>query len=182
MYHSLLTLFSKGYPLTVVYVMSGNIVGEWLPQTANFSISLTVELVFTAICQSDLSWSSLVKAQKFYLGKSFACKAATKQFVLAGLAIITTFTSRFACSLIDFPWAIKMGALSYKRSRLYIPTFWGFPPTKKIACVSLKPELEIWFYLYWCPVSYTHLDVYKRQVYRLNNWYAYKQTKAYKKQ
>lgn len=95
-YHYFPTRSRAGFPLTLAQVKSGNIVGEWLPHTTTLVISVTGDPVLSAICQTALSWSNLVIAQKFYLGKSLAWVAAIKQLVLAGFPTTKTLTSLWA--------------------------------------------------------------------------------------
>ena len=47
-FHSSSTKLSAGFPEIVQLRISGYIVGEWLPQIHNFSISVTFEHVFKA--------------------------------------------------------------------------------------------------------------------------------------
>jgi len=91
-YQSWPTKSRVGFPLTVDQVKSGNIVGEWLPQITTLLTDGTGDPVFSATCQTALSWSSLVIAAKFYLGKSLAWVAAIKQLVLAGFPTIKVLT------------------------------------------------------------------------------------------
>jgi hypothetical protein len=42
------------FPLIVAFLISGYIVGEWFPQTANFLISVTFEFVLSASCDTAL--------------------------------------------------------------------------------------------------------------------------------
>lgn len=71
-YHYLPTMSRADLPFTVAHLKSGDIVGEWLPHTTTFWTSPTADPVFSATCHTALSWSSLVIAQKFYLGRSLA--------------------------------------------------------------------------------------------------------------
>lgn len=125
--------------LTVVHYRSGDIVGEWLPHTTTFLTSFTVDLVFYATCHTALSWSSLVIAQKFYFGRSFAWVAAIKQFVLAGLPTTSVLTLRLAYSLSAFPWGINILAFSSNKSPLYIFFPLGLAPTNRVASTSVNP-------------------------------------------
>lgn len=45
---ALSTKSSAFFPLTVAFLISGYMVGEWFPQTANFLISVTLAPVFNA--------------------------------------------------------------------------------------------------------------------------------------
>jgi hypothetical protein len=132
-YHYLPIKSIAGFPLTWAQVRSGNIVGEWFPQITTLAISATADPVLSATCQTALSWSNLVIAQKFYLGKSFAWVAAIKQLVLAGFPTVKTLTSLWAWSFKAFPWGMKILAFSWSKSPLYIPLLLGFAPTNNAA-------------------------------------------------
>jgi len=142
-YHSYPTKSRAGLPFTVAQARSGDMVGEWLPQTTTFAISATTEPVFSATCQTALSWSSLVIAAKFLLGKSLAWVAAIKQLVFAGFPTTKVFTFLLAYSLRAWPWGIKILAFYCKRSALYIPFPLGLAPTKMAASTSWKPVLRL---------------------------------------
>ena len=147
LYHSFPTKSRAGLPLTVAHSRSGDIVGEWLPQTTTFAISPTTEPVFSATCQTALSWSSLVMAAKFFLGRSLAWVAVIRQFVLAGLPTIRVLISLWAWSLMALPWGINIFAFSWRRSPLSIPFPLGLAPTRRAASTSWNPEWAV-FYLF----------------------------------
>jgi len=139
MYHYYPTTSSAGLPFTVAHVKSGNIVYEWFPQMTTFSMLVIGVPVFSATCQTALSWSNLVIAAKFYLGKSLAWVAVIKQIVLTGLPTIKVFTSLWAQSLRALACGMNILAFYCKRSTLSIPFYIGLEPTNKAAYTSMKP-------------------------------------------
>ena len=106
-------------------------------------MSATTEPVLSATCQTALSWSNLVIAAKFFLGRSLAWVAAIKAFVFAGFPTINVLTSLWAYSLRAWPWGMKILAFSCKRSPLYIPFPLGLAPTNMAASTSWNPVLRL---------------------------------------
>ncbi len=96
-------------------------VGEWLPQTASFSMSATALPVFAATWLSARLWSRRSIAVKFSRGSPGALFIAMYAFVLAGLPTTSTLTLRLATLSSALPCAVKISALTASSSARSMP-------------------------------------------------------------
>ncbi len=93
---SSLTSAGAALPPTVAKRMSGYIVGEWLPHTTIFSMSVTDALVRVASCEMARLWSRRIIEVKAVCGRLFAVFMVISALVLAGLPTTMSFRSRAA--------------------------------------------------------------------------------------
>lgn len=116
---------------TWVYLVSGNIVEEWLPQIITCSTADTGFCTYSANQYCALLWSSLVIAVKFLLSSPClqACFIVIKALVLAGLPTTRILHPLEAFSPIAQPVEVNILPFSLNRSPLSIPGPLGLAPT-----------------------------------------------------
>ena len=93
-------------------------------------ISGTAVPVFSATWLTARLWSRRVIALNCSGARSGALRMAMRAFVLAGLPITSTFTSRLACSSRARPWGPKILPFAASRSPRSMPFPRGFEPTR----------------------------------------------------
>ena len=128
-YQSMSTWSTARSPFTFALNRSGNIVGEWLPQTARSCTSSTPTPSLSASWATARFWSSLVMAVKRSRGTSGALLSAISALVLAGLPTTSTRTSSAAPAFRASPCGLKICPLASSRSARSIPFVRGRAPT-----------------------------------------------------
>ena len=93
-------------------------------------MALTGTPAFFASNEAARFWSRRVIANHLSAGIRGECERAIRQFVLHGLATVSTLTSGPAALLIALPCPEKIGLLARIKSARDCPSFLGKPPTK----------------------------------------------------
>ena len=115
--------------MTVALKRSGNIDGEWLPQTTRSLTSVTLTPSFWASSATARFSSRRVIAVIRSAGMSGALAARMSAFVFAGLPTTSTLTSAAAAPLSASPCGLKIWPLASSRSARSMPFERGRAPT-----------------------------------------------------